>query len=89
MHDPVPQTGKWLRSLRQGHFNYYAVPGNVDSLSTFLGRVRGLWWHVLRRRSQKHRLNCSRMLVMAERWLPRPCVLHLYPVQRFAARHLR
>ena len=30
MHDPVPQTGKWLRSVVQGYFNYYAVPGNLD-----------------------------------------------------------
>jgi hypothetical protein len=25
MHDPVPQTGAWLRSVVQGYFNYYAV----------------------------------------------------------------
>jgi hypothetical protein len=28
MHDPVAQTGQWLRSVVQGYFNYYAVPGN-------------------------------------------------------------
>jgi hypothetical protein len=33
MHDPVPQTGAWLRSVVQGYFNYYAVPGNLDSLA--------------------------------------------------------
>ena len=33
MHDPVRQTGQWLQSIVQGHFNYYAVPGNIDSLS--------------------------------------------------------
>lgn len=27
MHDPLPQTGRWRRSVVQGHFNYYAVPG--------------------------------------------------------------
>ena len=32
MHDPVPQTGGWLKSIVQGSFNYYAVPGNLDSL---------------------------------------------------------
>ena len=30
MHDPVPQTGAWLRSVVQGCFNYYAVPGNLE-----------------------------------------------------------
>ena len=29
MHDPVRQTGQWLKSVVQGHFNYYAVPGNI------------------------------------------------------------
>src|SRR6478752_3443975 len=33
MHDPVPQTGGWLRSVVQGYFNYYAVPGNLESLA--------------------------------------------------------
>src|SRR5271167_4158362 len=28
MHDPVRQTGQWLKSIVQGHFNYYAVPGS-------------------------------------------------------------
>jgi hypothetical protein len=32
MHDPVRQTGQWLKSVVQGYFNYYAVPGNLDSL---------------------------------------------------------
>jgi len=35
MHDPVPQTGAWLRSVVQGYVNYYAVPGNLDSLGLF------------------------------------------------------
>ena len=32
MHEPVAQTGQWLRSVVQGYFNYHAVPGNIDSL---------------------------------------------------------
>ena len=52
MHDPVRQTGQWLKSIVQGHFNYYAVPGNLDSLGVFRDRLIGLWWHILRRRSQ-------------------------------------
>ena len=35
MHDPVAQTGQWLRSVVQGHFTYYAVPGN-NRLRDFL-----------------------------------------------------
>ena len=29
MHDPVAQTGEWLKSVVQGYFNYQAVPGNT------------------------------------------------------------
>src|ERR1035441_2344338 len=42
MHDAVPDTGKWLRAVLQGHFNYYAVPGNLDSLGVFRERVIGM-----------------------------------------------
>src|SRR6266705_5153050 len=55
MHDPVPETGGWLKSVVQGYFNYYAVPGNLDSLAIFRKRLRALWWQNLRRRSQRHR----------------------------------
>ena len=41
MHDSVPQTGAWLRSVVQGYFNYYAVPGNIGSLSIFRDRLAG------------------------------------------------
>jgi len=43
MHEPVPQTGKWLKSVVQGYFNYYAVTGNTDSLGLFRVRVTRLW----------------------------------------------
>src|ERR1700756_3080753 len=88
MHDPVAQTGQWLRSIVQGHFNYYAVPGNIGSLSLFRDRLLGLWWHTLCRRSQQ-RLPWKKMLGLGDRWLPRPRVLHPYPAPRFAATHPR
>ena len=86
MHDPVPQTGNWLRSVVQGYFNYHAVPGNVDSLGMFRERVISYWWRTLRRRSQKSRTTWERMLELAGRWLPQPKVLHPYPDARFLAR---
>jgi RNA-directed DNA polymerase len=89
MHDAVPDTGKWLRAVVQGHFNYYAVPGNLDSLGMFREHVVGMWRHVLGRRSQKRQLTWDRMLAIAKRWLPHPRVLHPYPEQRFAATHPR
>jgi hypothetical protein len=41
MHDPLRQTGPWLKSVVQGYFNYYAVPGNTASLSVFRDRLTG------------------------------------------------
>jgi len=89
MHDPVPRTGEWLKSVVQGYFNYYAVPGNLDSLGVFRDRVLGLWWQTLRRRSQKRPLSWTRILALATRWFPQPQVLHPYPAVRFAASHPR
>jgi RNA-directed DNA polymerase len=89
MHDPVPQTGQWLKSVVQGYFNYYAVPGNLPSLGVFRDRLLGFWWRTLRRRSQKRRMSWTRTLALARRWLPQPRVLHPYPAVRFAASHPR
>ena len=36
MHDPVAQTGEWLRSVVQGYFNYHAVPGNSTACGHFV-----------------------------------------------------
>jgi group II intron reverse transcriptase/maturase len=89
MHDPVPETGGWLKSVVQGYFNYYAVPGNLDSLAIFRKRARALWWQNLRRRSQQRHFSWTKMIALGERWLPQPCVLHPYPAVRFAANHPR
>ena len=89
MHDPVPQTGEWLHSIVQGHFNYYAVPGNLKSLGVFRDRVLALWWRTLRRRSQKRSVSWTRVLALAQRWLPPPRTLHPFPDARFAATHPR
>jgi RNA-directed DNA polymerase len=89
MHDPVAQTGEWLRSVVQGYFNYHAVPRNLDSLQAFRERVTRLWRRTLRRRGQKRPPNWTRLHQLAVRWIPYPRVLHPYPEQRFAASHPR
>ena len=88
-HDPMPLLGSWLKSVVQGYFNYHAVPGNIDSLMGFRERVSRYWRHSLLRRSQKHALTWDRFNRLLERWLPVPRLLHPWPEQRFAARHLR
>ena len=44
MHDPVRQTGAWLRSVVQGYFNYYAVPGKHRQFESIPGSVA---WHLV------------------------------------------
>jgi RNA-directed DNA polymerase len=88
-HDPILQTGKWLKSVVQGYFNYHAVPGNTNSLRVFRFRVTQMWRKALIRRSQRGRVNWVRMQRLAKRWLPEPCVLHPYPSVRFDAMHPR
>jgi group II intron reverse transcriptase/maturase len=86
-HDPVAQTGEWLRSVVQGYFNYHAVPGNLPSLGLFRVRLTRLWRTQLLHRSQRHCCPWARMRRLAARWLPLPRVLHPWPTARFAASH--
>lgn len=87
MHDPVVETGKWLKSVVQGYFNYHAVPGNLDSLKVYRERISRHWRHSLLRRSQQQRLSWERYNRLLDRWLPKPRLLHPWPEIRFAARN--
>lgn len=85
MHHPVPEQGRWLARVLVGHYNYYAVPDNIEALSAFRYRIIQHWLKSLRRRSQKHRMAWTRMDRLADQWLPLPRILHPWPEQRFAA----
>jgi group II intron reverse transcriptase/maturase len=85
-HEPIPAQGQWLRSVLQGHVAYYAVPGNTDAVSAFRYHVTQHWFQALRRRSQRTRINWTRMNRIATRWLPQVRVRHPFPEARFAAR---
>ena len=82
MHLPIPVVGQWLRRILQGHYNYYGVPRNYRTMSTFRYEVSRLWFKTLRRRSQRSRLNWDRMSGLVKRWLPAPRIRHPYPEQR-------
>ena len=83
---PIPEQGQWLASVLRGHYAYYAVPGNSDAVNDLRFQAIKLWRKRLRRRSQRARLNWVRMTRIANRWLPRPRVMHPFPEVRFAAR---
>ena len=88
-HERIADTGKWLRSVVQGYFNYHAVPGNFATLRTYRREVARMWLRALRRRSQKHRLTWERFAKIVDQYLPKPRILHPYPEARFDAKHPR
>ena len=85
MHAPVPEQGRWLRAVLQGHFASYAVPTNYQALGEFRTAVVRQWLRTLRRRSHKHNLAWRRFNGIVDRWLPRARILHPWPDQRFDA----
>ena len=83
MHDPVPKTGKWLRSVVNGHYNYYGVPGNKKANDNFRTETIKRWLYALRRRSQKARsLTWERFKQLVTTWIPTAKVRHPYPNER-------
>jgi hypothetical protein len=82
LHDPVPQTGKWLRSVVEGHIRYYGVPMNTPALHLFRFQVGWLWHRALSRRSQNGRVLWDRMRRLINRWLPPARICHPYPLRR-------
>jgi hypothetical protein len=85
-HEPVKDTGEWLRTVVQGYFNYHAVPGNFARLQSFRHDVIRHWWLAVRRRGQRP---VSRAVF--DRWvsqyLPTPAILHPYPLERIGAKY--
>jgi RNA-directed DNA polymerase len=89
MHQDIPAQGKWLMQVVRGYFNYHAVPTNRHALVVFRDEVTRAWRRMLSRRSQKGYITRERMRSIAETWLPKPKILHLWPRQRFAVTHPR
>jgi group II intron reverse transcriptase/maturase len=85
MHHPIPEQGAWLARVVGGHFAYYAVPDNSEALRAFANAVIRYWLQTLQRRSQRHRMNRDRIHRLANRWLPRPRILHPWPTTRLDA----
>ena len=79
LHQPIPEVGKWLRTVLLGHYRYFGLPGNSRKLESFRYHVTCLWLKTLRRRSQRHRTNWDRMNRLAARWLPLARICHAYP----------
>ncbi len=88
MHLGVGDTGRWLRAVVQGWFNYHAVPGNSPALHRFRTQVTQMWRRTLCRRSQRgrRRWNWERMNRIVAVWMPPEKILHPYPNERWNVR---
>jgi group II intron reverse transcriptase/maturase len=84
MHLPVEEQGAYLRSVVAGHVRYFGVPNNGASIGLFREVTGWLWWRVLKRRGQRHRLPWHRMKHLIDRWLPPARICHPWPSQRLA-----
>ena len=88
MHEPIKDTGGWLRAVVRGYFNYHAVPGNFPRLRSFRHDVIRGWWHAVRRRGQRPLRREVFDRIVAQ-YLPVPAIVHPYPLERFCATHPR
>lgn len=83
MHQPIPEVGKWLKTVVGGYNRYFGVHSNEPALYAFRFQVGRYWHHAIKRRGQrKSRLTWSRMTRLIDRWLPKPEVHHPYPLVR-------
>lgn len=84
MHDPVERTGRYLRSVLNGYYQYHAIPGNIPVLKRFRQQVARQWFHALDQRSQR-RPTWEKLGKLFDHWLPVPQVVHDFPDARFHA----
>jgi hypothetical protein len=82
MHDPIPEVGRWLKSVVDGHANYYGVPNNGAAIVAFRDLVKLLWHRALSKCSQTGHVHWRRMFRLAQRWLPHPRIRHPWPEER-------
>jgi|SRR2546426_2534207 len=82
-HEPIPDQGRYVRAVVQGHIRYYGVPFNSPALHAFRHQVIRRWHQWLNRRSQRASVTWERMKRFTARWVPPAIVVHPYPAARF------
>jgi group II intron reverse transcriptase/maturase len=88
-HAPLDEQGSWLRQVVRGYFAYHAVPTNSVAMSEFRGIVLWHWLRALRRRGQRDKTTWPFINRLADRWIPKPRILHPWPSKRFAVNYPR
>jgi len=75
-HQPVEAQHAALSRRLRGHFNYFGVNGNFQSLLQLVGATKHAWYKWLCRRSQRKRLTWERFTdFLRQRPLPRPRIM--------------
>jgi len=82
-HEPIPDQGRYVRAVVQGHVNYFGVPFNSPAIHAFRHQVIRRWHQWLNRRSQRASVTWERMKRFTARWVPPAIVVHPYPAARF------
>jgi RNA-directed DNA polymerase len=83
-HDSAVAQHAWLCQVLQGHYRYYGVPTNYESLRRFQRRVEWTWHRSLQRRSHRAWWTTPRRLAFAAKFpLPKPHIYHPWPRNRF------
>jgi RNA-directed DNA polymerase len=78
-HDPVRVQQHKLGQKLRGHYAYYGITPNYESVQRFFHEAKAIWRKWLSRRSNSRRLNWERMHALLERFpLPRPRIVHRF-----------
>ena len=82
MNHSIKSVGEWLNRVLKGHYNYFGVPSNYESISVFYAEIVKAWHRMLKRRSHKNKITWERMMRIANKNLPKPRIVHRYPDER-------
>lgn len=76
-HRPLAEQQRVLAWKLRGHYQYYGITGNGNTISRFAWSVRRVWQKWLNRRSQRAVMTWERFLQLLERYpLPPPVAVH-------------
>lgn len=76
-HKPMREQWEKLCEKVRGHYAYYAITGNSQSLSNFLQQVERTWRKHLERRNREKDMTWKQFHLILKRYpLPRPKIVH-------------
>ena len=84
VHHDVKDAAEWLGKVVNGWPNYFAVLASSRYLRHFVMRLKRIWHHILRRRSQKYRFSWVRLSRLTGIYWAKLEIRHPWPCQPFA-----